>query len=206
MQETGFITAEQAAEAKKEELHLRDAADPNRLHAEFVAETVRQMMHAQYGDSIYTSGMKVYTSLVAADQSAAYRSLRRGIMDYERRQPYRGPEKFVDLPDDPKEVDEAVDDALAEHPDNGDVIAAVVLEASPKQVSAVRANGEAIEITGEGLRPAQSGLAAKAQPNIKIRRGAVIRVARTAKNSWEITQLPEVEGAFIGMDLSLIHI
>jgi len=200
MQETGFITAEQAAEAKKEELHLRDAADPNRLHAEFVAETVRQMMHAQYGDSIYTSGMKVYTSLVAADQSAAYRSLRRGIMDYERRQPYRGPEKFVDLPDDPKEVDEAVDDALAEHPDNGDVIAAVVLEASPKQVSAVRANGEAIEITGEGLRPAQSGLAAKAQPNIKIRRGAVIRVARTAKNNWEITQLPEVEGAFIGMD------
>ena len=200
MQETGFITAEQAAEAKKEELHLRDAADPNRLHAEFVAETVRQMMHSQYGDSIYTSGMKVYTSLVAADQSAAYRSLRRGIMDYERRQPYRGPEKFVDLPDDPKEVDEAVDDALAEHPDNGDVIAAVVLDASPKQVSAVRANGEAIEITGEGLRPAQSGLAAKAQPNIKIRRGAVIRVARTAKNSWEITQLPEVEGAFIGMD------
>ncbi|MFT2588610.1 hypothetical protein, partial [Escherichia coli] len=78
--------------------------------------------------------------------------------------------------------------------------AAVVLDASSKQVSAVRANGEAIEITGEGLRPAQSGLAVKAQPNIKIRRGAVIRVARTAKNSWEITQLPEVEGAFIGMD------
>ncbi|REN14434.1 penicillin-binding protein, partial [Mycobacterium tuberculosis] len=132
---------EQAAAAKKEELHLRDAADPNRLHAEYVAETVRQMMYAQYGDSIYTSGMKVYTSLVAADQVAAYKSLRRGIMDYERRQPYRGPEKFVDLPTEQKEVDEAVDDALAEHPDNGDVIAAVVLDVSPKEISAVRANG-----------------------------------------------------------------
>ncbi|WP_295984082.1 penicillin-binding protein 1A [uncultured Variovorax sp.] len=200
MQETGFITAEQAAAAKKEELHLRDAADPNRLHAEYVAETVRQMMYAQYGDSIYTSGMKVYTSIVAADQAAAYKSLRKGIMDYERRQPYRGPEKFVDLPSEPKEVDEAVDDALAEHPDNGDVIAAVVLDASAKEISAVRANGETIQITGEGLRPAQSGLAAKAPPNIKIRRGAVIRVAKTPKNTWEITQLPEVEGAFIGMD------
>ncbi|MDQ0573206.1 penicillin-binding protein 1A [Variovorax paradoxus] len=200
MHETGFITAEQAAEAKKEELHLRDAADPDRLHAEYVAETVRQMMYAQYGDSIYTSGMKVYTSLVAADQAAAYRSLRKGIMDYERRQPYRGPERFVDLPDDPKEADEAVDDALAEHPDNGDVMAAVVLEANSKEINAVRANGETVQITGEGLRPAQSGLAAKAPPNIKIRRGAVIRVARTPKNSWEITQLPEVEGAFIGMD------
>ncbi|MET3392935.1 penicillin-binding protein 1A [Variovorax sp. 1140] len=200
MQETGFITAEQAAAAKKEELHLRDAADPNRLHAEYVAETVRQMMYAQYGDSIYTSGMKVYTSIVAADQAAAYRSLRKGIMDYERRQPYRGPEKFVDLPTEQKEIDEAVDDALAEHPDNGDVIAAVVLEASAKEISAVRANGETIQVTGEGLKPAQSGLAAKAPPNIKIRRGAVIRVARTPKNTWEITQLPEVEGAFIGMD------
>jgi len=200
MQETGFITAEQAAEAKKEELHLRDAADPNRLHAEYVAETVRQMMYAQYGDSIYTSGMKVYTSLVATDQAAAYRSLRKGIMDYERRQPYRGPERFIDLPDDPKEADEAVDDALAEHPDNGDVMAAVVLEASSKEINAVRANGETVQISGEGLRPAQSGLAAKAPPNIKIRRGAVIRVAKTPKNTWEITQLPEVEGAFISMD------
>jgi penicillin-binding protein 1A len=200
MQETGFITAEQAAEAKKEELHLRDAADPNRLHAEYVAETVRQMMYAQYGDSIYTSGMKVYTSLVAADQAAAYRSLRKGIMDYERRQPYRGPERFVDLPTDQKEADEAVDDALAEHPDNGDVMAAVVLEANSKEINAVRANGETVQINGEGLRPAQSGLAAKAPPNIKIRRGAVIRVAKTPKNTWEITQLPEVEGAFISMD------
>jgi penicillin-binding protein 1A len=200
MQETGFITAEQAAAAKKEELHLRDAADPNRLHAEYVAETVRQMMYAQYGDSIYTSGMKVYTSIVAADQAAAYRSLRKGIMDYERRQPYRGPERFVDLPTEQKEIDEAVDDALAEHPDNGDVIAAVVLDVNAKEISAVRANGETIQITGDGLKPAQSGLAAKAPPNIKILRGAIIRVAKTPKNAWEITQLPEVEGAFIGMD------
>jgi penicillin-binding protein 1A len=121
-------------------------------------------------------------------------------MDYERRQPYRGPERFIDLPDDPKEADEAVDDALAEHPDNGDVMAAVVLEANSKEINAVRANGETVQINGEGLRPAQSGLAAKAPPNIKIRRGAVIRVAKTPKNTWEITQLPEVEGAFVSMD------
>jgi len=200
MEETGFITAAQAADAREEELHLRDAADPNRLHAEYVAETVRQMMHAQYGDSIYTSGLKVHTSLVAADQAAAYKSLRKGIMDYERRQAYRGPEQVVALPDDPKELDEAVDDALAGHPDNGDVISAVVLQASSKEVIAVRANGETLQIAGEGLKPAQSGLSEKAAPAIRIRRGAVIRVAKTPKDAWEITQLPEVEGAFIGMD------
>ena len=200
MQEAGFINAEQAEAAKKEELHLRDAADPTRLHAEYVAETVRQLMYAQYGDSTYTRGLKVYTTLVAADQAAAYRALRRGIMDYERRQIYRGPEKFVDLPNDAKELDEAVDDALAEHPDNGDVMSAVVLKANPKEIQAVRGNGDAVQITGDGLKPAQSGLSDKAPPNIRIRRGAVIRVVKTPKGTWEITQLPEVEGAFVAMD------
>jgi penicillin-binding protein 1A len=200
MQEAGFITADQAAEAKKEELHLRDAADPTRLHAEYVAETVRQLMYAQYGDSTYTRGLKVYTTLVAADQAAAYKALRKGIMDFERRQIYRGPEKFVDLPANPKELDEAVDDALADHPDNGDVMSAVVLKATPKEITAVRANGDTLQIVGEGLRPAQSGLSDKAPPNIKIRRGAVIRVVRTPKGPLEITQLPEVEGAFVALD------
>ena len=200
MQEAGFITSEQATEAKKEDLHLRDAADPNRLHAEYVAETVRQLMYAQYGDSTYTRGLKVYTTLVAADQAAAYRALRKGIMDYERRQIYRGPEKFVDLPNDAKELDEAVDDALAEHPDNGDVMSAVVLRANAKEITAVRGNGDTLQITGDGLKPAQSGLSDKAAPNIRIRRGAVIRVVKTPKGTWEITQLPEVEGAFVSVD------
>jgi penicillin-binding protein 1A len=200
MQEAGFITAEQAAEAKKEEPHLRDAADPTRLHAEYVAETVRQLMYAQYGDSTYTRGLKVYTTLVAADQAAAYRALRKGIMDFERRQIYRGPEKFVDLPADAKDLDEAVDDALADHPDNGDVMSAVVLKATPKEITAVRGNGETLQISGDGLRPAQSGLSDKAPPNIRIRRGAVIRVAKTPKGLLEITQLPEVEGAFVAVD------
>ncbi len=199
---TGAITAAQADAAKAEPLHLRDPADPTRLHAEFVAEQVRRLMVAQYGDSTYTRGLKVYTTLVASDQAAAYRSLRRGIMDYERRQPYRGPEKYVDLPADAdaRLLDETVDEALSDHPDNGDVMAGVVLAASPKEVTAVRANGEELKVTGEGLRPAQSGLADKAAPNVKIRRGAVVRVAKTAKSGWEITQLPEVEGAFVGLD------
>ncbi|HEY2255643.1 MAG TPA: penicillin-binding protein 1A [Variovorax sp.] len=200
MQEAGFITAEQAEEARKEELHLRDAADPTRLHAEYVAETVRQLMYAQYGDTTYTRGLKVYTTLVAADQAAAYQALRKGIMDYEMRQIYRGPEKFVDLPSDPKDLDEAVDDALSDHPDNGDLIAAVVLSANAKQITAVRANGDAVQISGDGLKAAQSGLSDKAAPNIRIRRGAVIRAIKNAKGAWEITQLPEVEGAFVAMD------
>ena len=200
MLENGFITAAQAEAAKNEELKIKSGSDNTKVHAEFVAETVRQLMFAQYGDATYTRGLNVYTTLRAADQDAAYRALRKGIMDFERRQIYRGPEKFITLPSNPQELDEAIDEALDDHPDNGDVMSAVVLDANLKRIQAVRRAGEPFEIVGEGLKPAQSGLSDKAPPNIRIRRGAIIRVSKTPKNTWEITQLPEVEGAFVALD------
>ncbi|MGP1682976.1 MAG: penicillin-binding protein 1A, partial [Giesbergeria sp.] len=200
MEETGFITADQAAEARKETIHIHSAQDGTRIHAEYVAEMARQLIFAQYGAEAYTRGLNVYTTLSASDQEAAYNALRKGIMNFERRQHYRGPEQFVELPTDPKDLDEAIDSALADHPDNGDVLAAVVLEVDKRKLTAVRGNGDTIEVTGDSLKPVQSGLSDKAPPNIKLRRGAVIRVARNDKGLWEVTQLPEVEGAFVAVD------
>ena len=200
MEDNGFITSAQATAAKAEELSVKTGPDAGRVHAEYIAETVRQLVFNQYGEQTYTRGLNVYTTLRAADQTAAYKALRKGIMDYERRQIYRGPEKFFDIPANLKDAEDEIDEALTENPDNGDVMSAIVLEASSKKILAIRPNSETVEITGEGLRPAQSGLSDKAAPNIRIRRGALIRVAKTPKNTWEITQLPEVEGAFVALD------
>ena len=200
MLENRFITSEQAASARQETLAIRTGQSTGRVHAEYVAETVRQLIYNQYGEDTYTRGINVHTTVLSSDQTVAYKALRKGIMDYERRQVYRGPEKFIDMPSSSLEVEDAVDDALGDSLDNGDVMSAVVLEANAKRVVVMRQGGETIEITGEGLRPAQSGLADKAGPNIKIRRGALIRIAKTLKNTWEVTQLPEVEGAFVALD------
>jgi penicillin-binding protein 1A len=201
MLENNFISEEQAVAAKNQPLQLRSNADASPIHAEYVAEMVRQLVFAQYGEETYTRGLDVQTTLRSQDQLAAYSALRRGIMDFERRQIYRGPEKFVTLPNAAgHELDDAIDDALDEHPDNGDLLSAVVLEVEPKMVKVIRQNAEVIEITGEGLKPVQSGLSEKAPPNIKIRRGALVRIAKVSKGGWELTQLPEVEGAFVALD------
>ena len=170
------------------------------MRGDDAAEMVSQTIDSQYGDEAYTRGLNVTTSIRSSEQQAAYRSLRQGLMDFERRQHYRGPEKFVTLPGDGPGLDDAIDDALADHPDNGDVLAAVVLSANPKKVVVVRQDGQPIEVTGEGLKPVQSGLAAKAPPNLALRRGAIVRIMKSSKNGWEITQLPEVEGAFVALD------
>jgi penicillin-binding protein 1A len=200
MLENNFITEEEADTAKNQQLKLRSNANASPIHAEYVAEMVRQLVYAQYGDETYTRGLDVQTTLRSRDQIAAYSALRRGIMDFERRQVYRGPEKFVNLPASGRELDDAIDEALDDHPDNGDLISAVVLDASTKMVKVIRQNAEVIEITGDGLKPVQSGLSEKAPPNIKIRRGALVRIAKTSKGAWELTQLPEVEGAFVALD------
>ena len=200
MEDNGFITSEQAKAAKTEELKIRSVTTPNTTHAEYVAEMARQLMFAQYGPDIYTRGLNVYTTIKAEDQEVAYQALRRGILDYELRQVYRGPEKFITLPAEGRELDDAIDDALIEAGDKGDLLSAVVLEAMPKKVRVVRQNSEVLDITGEGLKPVTSGLSDKAPPNIKLRPGAVVRISKNAKGDWGLTQLPEVEGAFVAID------
>ena len=204
MVDNGFITPAQRDLARNEALRYREPSEVA-VHAEYVAEAARQLIFSQYGDEAYTRGLNVYLTLKSSDQMVAYRALRRGIMDYERRQVYRGPEDYVDLPANPTEVDARIAEALQDHPDNDELKAAVATEAGPKKVVAVLQNGEAITITGDGLKPVTSGLAAKGNPKTQIRPGAVIRLIRGVgkdgkPGDWSVTQLPEVEGAFVAID------
>ncbi|WP_134138519.1 penicillin-binding protein 1A [Paraburkholderia sp. BL6665CI2N2] len=199
MYELHYITQEQYDQASKQPLVVKGAGKEFSVHAEYVAEMVRQMMYAQYREEAYTRGLNVVTTIDSADQDVAYRALRKGLMDYERRHGYRGPEAFIDLPSDADDREQAIDDALLEHPDNGEIIAAVVTAASPKQVQAAFIDGNVATIQGDGLRFAQFALGPRAQPNQRVRPGAVIRLVKNDDGNWSITQLPQVEGAFVSV-------
>src|SRR5471032_712024 len=199
MFENGFITEDERKAAHAQVLTYR-APSESPIHAEYVAEMARQLVYAQYGDEAYTRGLNVTLTVNSIDQLSAYHALRRGIMDYERRQQFRGPEGYVDLPADPKAVDERVSEALADHPDNDDLKAAVVLEASPKKVVVELQTGDTVTITGDGLKPVTSGLSPKADPKVQIRPGAIVRAMKTDNGDWTLTQQPEVEGAFVATE------
>ncbi len=199
MFENGFITEAQRTAALAQALRYRAPSDVA-VHAEYVAETARQLVFAQYGDETYTRGLNVYLTIQSDDQAVAYHALRSGLIDYELRQVYRGPEAYVDLPADAAQIDTRVAEALAEHPDDDDLHAVVVLAASPRKVTAMLQSGDTITVTGRGLQPVWSGLQPKAGPKIEIRRGAVVRAMRVAKGEWMLTQLPQVEGALVALD------
>ncbi|KWF20441.1 penicillin-binding protein [Burkholderia pseudomultivorans] len=199
MLELNFITREQYDEAVAQPLVVKGAGREYSVHAEYVAEMVRQMMYAQYREETYTRGFNVVTTIDSADQQVAYTALRKGIMDYERRHGYRGPEGFIELPAGADDREQAIDDALLEHPDNGELIAAVVTAASPRQITVAFIDGSSATIDGDNLRFASGALSANAQPNRRIRPGAIVRVVKNDAGKWSITQLPQVEGAFISI-------
>ena len=194
-----FITHAQYAKALAEPLAVKGTGKEFSVHAEYVAETVRQMMVAQYREAAYTRGLNVVTTIDSADQDIAWRALRRGLMDYEQRHGYRGPEAFIDLPADPAAREQVIDDALAEHPDSGALVAAVVTSANAKEVRVALADGGVAVVEGDGLRFAQSALGPQARPTQRIRPGAIVRVTRANAGAWSITQLPQIEGAFVSI-------
>jgi penicillin-binding protein 1A len=196
MQQLGYITEAQYAKAHTEELKIKTDSSEFGVHAEYVAEMARQLVYEQFKEDVYTRGLSVFTTITKADQDAAYIALRRGVMDYEKRHGYRGPEAYMDIPRAKEEAEDAIETELADHPDSDDIVAAVVLEASPKNIRAVLASGEEISIAGAGLTFAANLLSDKAPPNRRVKRGAIIRVTLEGR-SWTVTQMPEVESAFI---------
>lgn len=201
MYQLGYINKAQFEAAKVEKLHIKTNSAEFGIHAEYIAEMARQLVYEQFKEESYTRGLNVYTTITKAEQDAAYLSLRKGVMDYERRHGYRGPEAIIELPANKELADEAIEKELADHPDSDDLLAAMVIEAKPDQVRAVLSNGDEIQITGAGLSFAASGLKPNAPANKRIQRGAVIRVMLDGK-TWQIIQMPEVQSAFVAADTS----
>ncbi|QLI81961.1 penicillin-binding protein 1A [Chitinibacter fontanus] len=199
MHELKTITDTEYTQAQTEQLTVNKSALQFPVHAEYVAEMVRQMMFERYKDAIYTEGYQVYTTIDSKTQQAAYDALRGGLIDYDTRHGYRGPEGFIDPNLLVAGEEEQLDEALSNIKDTDDLRTAVVIAADTKSVTAYIKGEEKITIQGNGLRFARSALSDKNAPATRIRPGAVIRI-RATDQGWTISQLPQVEGALVALN------
>jgi len=199
MRDLNYITEEQYQKALHTTLHVSHRGQEFETHAEYVAELARQVVYAQFKEESYTRGISVYTTILKADQIAAYESVRRNVLNYDQRHGYRGPEGYINLPANEEERDDAIEEALQRRPSSDRLIPAVVLDASPKAVKVQNPSGEEITISGEGLRLASNALSDKAKDSVRLRPGAIIRIMQE-KSGWSVTQVPQVAAAFVSID------
>ncbi|HSH55035.1 MAG TPA: transglycosylase domain-containing protein, partial [Methylotenera sp.] len=200
----GFIDEATYKDALAMPLRFKASQQSRDLPADYVAEIVRQMMYARYKDEIYSSGLKVYTTVLKSNQEAANQAVLDGVLNYDQRHGYRGPEKIVRptkeaLEEGANWMDRALDDVEA----YSLLIPAIVTQANQKSVHAHTKLGDDIEISGPGLVLVQKALDEKAVDKQRLKAGAIIRVMRTKNkdgDSWKIVQLPEVESALVALD------
>ena len=206
MHELGYLKDVEYKSAQTAPSTLRQNSGPT-VHAEYLNEMARQFAFELVGESAYTRGLTVITTIKPRDQEAGYQALRRGVLDYERRQAFRGPEGYIDLPAAGKDsveakeaLAEAVDSAFAQYPDSDDLLTAVVMEANSKRVVITRGEGETFTLEGESIRFARNALADTAPSGDRLRRGAVLRITQDDKGVFRIAQMPQVEAALVAMD------
>ena len=196
----GFVDEATYKTALTQPLKFKASRLAKDLDADYVAEIIRQMMYEHYQDAIYSSGMKVYTTIRKINQEAANKAVLEGILEYDRRHGYRGVEGHVQ----PTNIDSAkpnkwMDDALDEYETYSELIPAIVLESSAKKVLVYSKKGDVLDISDKGLALVKKTLAEKDVKKQTLKYGAVVRI-RQAKDGWEITQLPEVQSSFVALD------
>ncbi len=210
MNRFGFVSDEAYKAALNKPLVFKTSKKPRDLSADYVAEIVRDALYKKYQDEIYVNGLQVYTTIRKANQEAANVAVRDGILNYEMRHGYRGPEKnlnLVGLSGDEKTA--VIQSALDDLEEVNGLVPAVILLANSKKIVAYTKRDERIEISGKGLVFVAKLLKLaekKLSPNEKIdanaaklKLGAIIRVVMRA-DGWYITQLPQVESALVSID------
>ena len=198
MEALGYITAEQLAVAEKRPVVTRReaGADPT-AYGDYVAEMVRQVMVERFRDEAYTRGINVYTTVHSEHQLAAYAAVRRGVLAYDRRQGFRGAERYVDLPT--AVTDEKLEDLLQDDADSDGLFPAIVLRIDERSAELYRRGLGRVTVAADGLRFAARAIGDKVPIKQRLRPGAVVRLQRDDKGQWQIGQLPQAEASLVAV-------
>jgi penicillin-binding protein 1A len=201
MHRYGFINKAEFDAAMAQELVFKRAKkSTNELKANYVAELARQLLYKHYGDEIYKNGLKVYTTVLKANQEAANKAVVSGILEYQKRQGYQHAEKWINLSRfNESNLQEEMHSSLSEIAEYNGFIPAIVTKRSPKSIELFTKANITLTITGEGLSLLKNDLAQKDEKKHKVKVGSVVRIIKI-KDGWQIVQLPDVQSALVSLD------
>ena len=174
------------------------------VKAPYVAELAREQVEKMYGDDVYTDGYKVYTTVDSHLQNAAHQAVYRGLIAYDQRHGYRGPENNLGMPNIKHMAQ--WEDLLSDLPIINGLEPAAVIDASPQSIAVLRFNGSLVTIPWEGLVWARRSIDTTDEENLGpvpqttkdiIHLGDVIRLMPATGGGWRLAQIPKAEASLI---------
>ena len=203
--EEKYITEAQYNEAISEPITETYHGTNLEVSAPYVAEMIRQSLYDHFGQDAYTKGYKVYTTIKGPLQNAANQIIEENLLAYDRRHGYRGP--VASISKLALASPEKIHALLKTYPVVNDLQPVVVLSVAAQEASVTTIDGQTITIPWQGLSWAKAALnkgwvgKAPTQALQVVSVGDIVYV-RYHNNQWQLTQIPQVEGALVALNPS----
>ncbi len=175
------------------------------VQAPYIAEMARQEVLDRFGGKAYIQGYKVYTTVDSAMQATAQTAVLKGLMDYDKRHGYRGPERHLNPSQDSDFTDWL--DELQTIPVLGGLEPAAVVDLTNKSVKVLTSNGDFIDLGWEqglsSVRPyitEDSRGAAYTDVRDFLKPGDVVRITKDNDDQWHFSQVPAAQAALVSLD------
>ncbi len=200
MRTLGYIDTAQFAAAVKEPITAAYHGADVQLYAPYVAEMVRSELLARYGEQIYRDGYSVFTTIRSVDQQAANSAVELGLMAYELRHGYRGPEQqFAPALDQG-----ALLERLRKVPVYASLEPAVVVEVAEQSARVLRRDGEIVDLAWEGISWARRFISVNSRGPKPLLAEEVLAVGDLVRlletdSGWQLRQLPQVQSALVAL-------
>jgi penicillin-binding protein 1A len=198
-----FIERTAYEQALEEPDLARPHEAPVEVDAPYFAELVRREAIDRLGNNALTDGYVIRTTLDPTMQEAATRALRNGLMNYDRRHGYRGPEAHVELATDASVTE--WDAALADYATMAGLVPGVVSAVERESATVHIVDGAdvsldlgALEWTRAYVSENRRGGAPKSVADV-LKRGDIVRLARNEEGHWILSQVPVVEAALVAV-------
>ncbi len=193
MREVGFITAAQETAAQTEPNRASPHEPKVELDAPYLAEMVRKAMFDRFGSESETSGYQVTTTVFSTDQLSAEKAVLAGLVEYDRRHGWRGPEAHLQIAAD--ETEASLRGRLRAFPFVAGMPTAIVENVVEGQATVLTAGGQTVTLTATNTKWTTRS------PSALFQRGDVIRLLPGAKpEDLELGQLPKAESALVSLD------
>ena len=204
MRELNYITQAEYDAANSRPMESRLHGPTIEVDAPYVAEMVRNDMQAKYGDSIYTAGYRVFTTIDSRLERDATIALRTGLLQYDRRHGWRGATAKIDPAKEG--APGGLDTALGEFPIIGGLRPAVVESVGEKSGRIYVRGMGSVTLPWEKLAWARRQLPEEKvdRPPVQaadiFSRGDVIYTVGKTPAALQFVQVPEAQSALVSVD------
>jgi penicillin-binding protein 1A len=210
MYKLGFIDASALKQATAAPVTASLHDNSLELAAPWVAEMARAQIVRRFGSDAYTNGYRVTTTIDGKLQEKANEAALAGLLAYDKRHGYRGPEKRLPVADGASVENGQLplgewQATLADIQTIGEQQAAAVISVAKRSINALLANGDTVAVAWDaGLSDARAPISVdslgkppeSAADLFAV--GDIIRLQQV-EEKWQLGQIPQAETALISL-------